>query len=458
MMMTFRLLGPAVGFLLSSFCLRYYEDPFYDPGFSNKDPRWVGAWWLGFMILGFVTFACSLLLVLFPKRFHGKKLHPTSSKQQEGDERKTPLQQLKGMCVALKRLVKNPILMCYSLGVVFRLNGTIGYYVLLPKYMETQFRQSSSKASLLSGPVSVIGMQVGILLSGIIIRRWQPRPRLLTGVIVFTEGLSVMALLFCMSITCPTIEMVGITQQGNHQAVSLQNECNTDCMCTTKAYTPVCGPDGKSSYFSPCFAGCRGNNKTGGTEIFTNCKCIFGEDGGFTMGGAEKGYCDPDCQWMLTFVVVLAIVKLLSSFSRLPNLFVVLRCVDPQDKTLAFGALNGVASLFAFIPYPLIYGALADASCLVWHKSCGKTGNCWVYDNDKFRFLLHGVTAMFGILGTITDIIVCILSPRLKNLYDEEEETPASANDKNSNPGNLENVTEICSSDDKQQISNGQSK
>lgn len=76
----------------------------------------------------------------------------------------------------------------------------------------------------------------------------------------------------------------------------------------------------------------------------------------------------------------------------------------------------------AFIPYPLIYGALTDASCLVWEKSCGKTGNCWVYDTDKFRYLLHGVSAAFVTVGCATDVLVWVFSPRLRNLYDDDDD------------------------------------
>ena len=49
---TFRLLGPTLGFFLGSFCLRTYVHPGVDPGFSEGDPRWVGAWWLGYPIIG----------------------------------------------------------------------------------------------------------------------------------------------------------------------------------------------------------------------------------------------------------------------------------------------------------------------------------------------------------------------------------------------------------------------
>lgn len=41
-----RILGPAAGFILGSFCTRLYVD-MSDPGFGPSDPRWVGAWYLG---------------------------------------------------------------------------------------------------------------------------------------------------------------------------------------------------------------------------------------------------------------------------------------------------------------------------------------------------------------------------------------------------------------------------
>lgn len=41
-----RILGPAGGFLLGSFCTRFYVN-LEDPGIKSSDPQWVGAWWLG---------------------------------------------------------------------------------------------------------------------------------------------------------------------------------------------------------------------------------------------------------------------------------------------------------------------------------------------------------------------------------------------------------------------------
>ncbi|KAG8187156.1 hypothetical protein JTE90_020033 [Oedothorax gibbosus] len=413
-----RLLGPTGGFLLSSLCLSYYEDPFYDPGYGPKDPRWIGAWWLGFIVLGVLIFVFSLPMILFPKRFPSKRL-PASHKKKEAEPYKKPVEQLKDMWIAMKRLGKNPILICHYLGGVFRLNGLVGYYVLLPKYMEMQFRQSASKANLYSGPAGLVGMQVGILFGGIALRKFKPRPRMMTGGIVVAESFSFFALIICMIITCPTYQMTG-TSSVTKPSFNLQNECNDDCLCTTKVYTPVCGPDGHSTYFSPCHAGCSGYNKTGKQEVFKDCKCVHNAELEIVEGDADKGYCDFECQWLITFIAVLGIGKLIASTARVANALVTLRCVDPEDKSLALGALSGVFSLLAFIPYPLIYGALTDASCLVWEESCGKTGNCWIYDTDKFRYLLHGVSAAFVFLGCLTDVAVWYLSPRLKNLYDDD--------------------------------------
>ncbi|CAG2170246.1 unnamed protein product [Oppiella nova] len=77
-------------------------------------------------------------------------------------------------------------------------------------------------------------------------------------------------------------------------------------------------------------------------------------------------------------------------------------------------------SIFAFIPYPLVYGAVADASCLIWESSCGQRGNCWAYDTPTFRRRLHGLTLGLYFFGSLFDIIVIFLSSRIKNLYDDD--------------------------------------
>lgn len=50
-----RILGPAAGFILGSFCTRIYVYPNVDPGVEPTDAQWVGAWWLGKVINFFKT-------------------------------------------------------------------------------------------------------------------------------------------------------------------------------------------------------------------------------------------------------------------------------------------------------------------------------------------------------------------------------------------------------------------
>lgn len=45
------MIGPALGFLLGALCTAVYVDPLHDPGYASDDPRWVGAWWLGELLL-----------------------------------------------------------------------------------------------------------------------------------------------------------------------------------------------------------------------------------------------------------------------------------------------------------------------------------------------------------------------------------------------------------------------
>ncbi len=75
----------------------------------------------------------------------------------------------------------------------------------------------------------------------------------------------------------------------------------------------------------------------------------------------------------------------------------------------------------AFIPGPLIYGAVTDAACLIWEEWCGQRGNCWVYDSNKFRNYFHGLTLGLYFTGSVFDIIVIFLSKRIKNLYNDME-------------------------------------
>lgn len=59
-----RMLGPAMGYALASVCLKMYISPSLTPTIDNQDPRWLGAWWLGWIILALVLTFFALLIGL----------------------------------------------------------------------------------------------------------------------------------------------------------------------------------------------------------------------------------------------------------------------------------------------------------------------------------------------------------------------------------------------------------
>ena len=57
--------------------------------------------------------------------------------------------------------------------------------------------------------------------------------------------------------------------------------------------------------------------------------------------------------------------------------------------------------VIAWLPGPILYGYLADASCLWWDKSCTADGACSFYDVDTFRMYIHGATVVAKAIGLV---------------------------------------------------------
>lgn len=68
-----RMFGPVIGFGLAYAMLRIYIDPTLTPVIAKDDPRWLGAWWLGWLLLGALMFVFAGLIGLFPKHLPKKK-------------------------------------------------------------------------------------------------------------------------------------------------------------------------------------------------------------------------------------------------------------------------------------------------------------------------------------------------------------------------------------------------
>lgn len=94
------------------------------------------------------------------------------------------------------------ILMLNNLATVFYFLGYMPYWIFMPKYIETQYRQSASFASLVTGTVGLVFSAFGILLSGLIISKWKPRARYLAGWNVIVGAVSVMGIISYAYLGC----------------------------------------------------------------------------------------------------------------------------------------------------------------------------------------------------------------------------------------------------------------
>ncbi|XP_033149776.1 solute carrier organic anion transporter family member 74D [Drosophila busckii] len=203
--MALRMIGPVFGFLFGYISLNTFIDPTKTPLIDDKDPRWLGAWWLGWLILGTLMCLFSGLIGLFPKQL--PKAQDNSSKHNShlpqvlrheelkrdeagfslssrsasnaaldniGAGANAELPQLKDFPRALMRLLRNKLLIFNIVSAVFYILGASGFMTFLTKYMEVQFHKSAQSATVVVGPVSILGMVVGLIGSGLVLSKKKP--------------------------------------------------------------------------------------------------------------------------------------------------------------------------------------------------------------------------------------------------------------------------------------------
>ncbi|KAF3840544.1 hypothetical protein F7725_006406 [Dissostichus mawsoni] len=224
-------IGPAFGFISGSLMLRFYVD--FDKlskdqiELNHKDLRWVGAWWLGFLV------AKRTRTWSFPR-------------------------------IALRTL-RSPIYLLVVLAQVNLAALLAGLATFMSKFIERQSETgflTQTITYLLPSSLSVwnevpVGRGVciplavlGTVLGGVLMRRLSlsvgGASKLCTAAILLCI-LSSTPLLF---IGCSTQTVAEVFPQG-----SAVLSCSTGCRCPTEAFNPVCGSDGVE-FRSPCHAGC----------------------------------------------------------------------------------------------------------------------------------------------------------------------------------------------------------
>ncbi|XP_045589805.1 solute carrier organic anion transporter family member 74D isoform X2 [Procambarus clarkii] len=447
-----RILGPVLGYLVGGKCLSLWIDPSQSPNLTRKDPRWLGAWWLGYLFIGCGLVFCGLLLFLFPRKMPAtlKREAKRALRQASKDDSRRGVEyfaslartkkmeatpNLPNLKKALKRLFTNKLWVGNLFNTVVIILALSGYWNFKPKYLENQFRKSATEANYYTGMASFASVVLGTGMGGAIMRWVRPRPRYVAAYNIFVTLFLTAGFIILMFIGCPKLTVLGPVDGAPGP------DCSVDCGCSDR-FSPVCSQDLKTVFYSPCYAGCAVANTSVSPIMFSECRCISSNSsqltGPFntssapssssppaevdeTLGFGRSGYCPEPCDTFFYYLVFQIIIKTISSTGRVGSSVLHLRSVADEDKGLALGTLTVFISFFGFIPAPIIMGAIIDSSCLVWDKSCGVYGNCWLYDSDKFRTIIHLVPAVFTFISVFGDLVVFHYSHQL-DLYGDRDD------------------------------------
>ncbi|XP_014208402.1 solute carrier organic anion transporter family member 3A1-like [Copidosoma floridanum] len=416
-----RILGPAMGFMLGSLCTMVYVDLSSNPPITPSDPRWMGAWWLGLVLISSLLILVSVGMFAFPTRLPKSRTPP----KRIGDSKKPSLTDFPK---SVKRLLKNDILMLRTASSVLHLLPIAGLYTFLPKYLESQFRLAAHNANFVSGIGGILVMGLGIIVSGFFIIKFKPNARFVAAWIAFTAVAYAIGMGILMFVGCTMNDFTGITTNG--QGISkFDPVCDTTCECDQNKFSPICGVDGKT-YFSACHAGCSNYTVSDGRVVnFTDCQCIGAGAANQSLrlpaampGTAKTGYCPLDCNNFYIYVGLFSLFVFIHSTSEVGSMLLILRCVDPRDKAMALGLIQFAIGLFGNVPCPVVYGAVVDSACLVWEWSCGERGACWLYDSNVFRMFFHGTTGSIMALAFLVDIIVFYRAGSINFVEDRDNE------------------------------------
>uniref|UniRef100_A0A3Q4AUT9 Solute carrier organic anion transporter family member n=1 Tax=Mola mola TaxID=94237 RepID=A0A3Q4AUT9_MOLML len=399
---TITLLGPMFGFLLGSYCAKLYVDIGYvdmeSVTITPKDARWVGAWWMGFLVSSALLLISSIPFWFLPRSMPKHEGDAARQENLDGTENQYGFMPTKsslncdlctGFLPSLKRLLGTPAYFLLLCGSILKFNSFIGLFTFKGKYMEQQFGTTASRANFLIGLLNLPAVAVGIFLGGLLMKRY--KLSLVAGAqLSFTTSfIAYLIMLLQFSTKCENIPVAGLTVSYNGVSYNnemLFSECNRDCLCSAEEWDPVCSDNG-ITYISPCMAGCLSSTGYGKSTVFHNCSCVSTSFPEGSSTSVRLGQCPhaKDCSRSFTsYMAVSVLSSFIHALGATPGYMVIVRCITPDLKSLALGMQALVTRTLGGIPAPVYFGALIDSTCLKWSiKKCGGRGACRIYDSFR---------------------------------------------------------------------------
>ncbi|XP_067839009.1 solute carrier organic anion transporter family member 4C1-like [Heptranchias perlo] len=430
-------LGPAIGYVLGGQLLDIYIDvnDISKIALTPDDPRWLGAWWIGFLLCWILAWCLVLPLSCFPKQLPGTakiRLQKVSQAHTHGN---TEIythnhfgESFKDFFAVLLMMLKNIVFMLLTVASCAEALVVTGFVTFMPKFIENQFGQSASLAAILGGAVLIPGAVVGQIVGGIIISKLKLQCQ---NMIKMAAATCVVSLLFCSVFIfgkCSNPPFAGVNQGYNCSSTTeefkLEAPCNDECHCIRSYFNPVCGVD-NVQYFSACYAGCT-NATVGDSQVYQKCSCIQNDAEAFD---ARKGKCGATCANMPVFMGFFLIAVIFTFMTNTSITTAVLRCVPDNQRSFSLGIQWVFVRLLGSIPGPVLFGSVIDESCVLWNEDdCGRQGACWIYDNPKMAYMLVGISAACKLISVVTITAAYFLyrPPRMAEVTEQAANGPSS--------------------------------
>ncbi|XP_020650078.1 solute carrier organic anion transporter family member 4C1 [Pogona vitticeps] len=435
------LMGPAIGYVLGGQLLNVYVDfnRQVSIDITPKDPRWVGAWWIAFVICSFTTCLLVAPFSYFPKQLPGTHRIRAEKISEAHHSGEGPVhgysgRSMKDFILTLWLLLRNPVLMCLVAAAALEALVATGFATFLPKFIENQFGYTSSYSATLGGLVLVPGAAIGQIISGILISKLKMHCKNIIKFILLTCTVALLLNLVFVFAKCGNEPFAGVseTYNGTSTLSNLNAPCNAHCRCLRSEFLPVCGAD-QIQYFSPCYAGCTTAIVQKDTKVYSNCSCVTESTVVIenTIKGAISGKCQSKCTVLPWFLSFFFLAVVFTFMAVTPTTVAILRCVPERHRSFALGVHMLFLRILGTIPGPILFGVAIDSTCTLWSvDKCGIRGACWTYNNSKMAIMLMAISACskaVSIVFTFTSYFLYKPPPTPPTVSQSKEETEISA-------------------------------
>ncbi|XP_006199980.2 solute carrier organic anion transporter family member 1B3 isoform X3 [Vicugna pacos] len=454
------MIGPIIGFTVGSIFSKMYVDIGYvdlsTVRITPKDSRWVGAWWLGFLMGGLIAIISSIPFFFLPKNPYKpqkeRKASVSSPVQSEEKSQKANLtksgqkftENINGFFQSLKSILTNPLYVITLFMTLLQISSHIGSFTYVFKYVEQQYGQSASEANILFGSISIPTLATGMFTGGYIIKRFKLTLVGIAKLSFFTNALAFIFHLLNFALICEnksvaglTLTYDGINPVASHINVPL-SYCNSDCNCDESQWEPVCGDNG-ITYVSPCLAGCKSSSGSKKSIVFHNCSCA--EINGFQNGNnsVKLGECPREnkCARKFYIYIVIQILGFLSmALGSTATIMLIFKNVQPELKSLAVGFHSLTIRALGGIPAPIYFGAMIDRACMKWSiNNLGKQGTCRIYNSKLYGNTFFGLSTCLKFSALI---LYVVLISAMKKKYEGKNTKASEPEGKAVNEANLE--------------------